>query len=267
MAIARIGSEPHYTPPRPSLLPQLLEVVSNDDASLRTMARIISQDPALTSNLLRVANSALYRVSSAPVESIERASAIIGTQGIRSIIAASLMQPLAGEQNLGRFGEVIWEHSLYSATAAEAFAARAQNCDPFTAHLLGLMHGLGSVAVYRVLVDHYATQNTLKPDALTIAQALDTSASLTAKRIAANWGLSDRTQSALEAQSSAAPVGEPSPLGAALHFGRLAGAAIALCRRKTLDPEAGHALLGANNYNGAQVERVWERLLLAYVTP
>jgi HD-like signal output (HDOD) protein len=264
--IARIGTEPRYTPPRPSLLPQLLEAVNDEQASLRTMARTLAQDPALTSNLLRTANSALYRVSSTPIESIERAAALVGTQGIRAIIAQSLVQPLAADQNLGRFGEVMWEHSLYSASAAEAFAARAQDCDPFTAHLLGLLHGLGSVAVFRVMADAYAAQSILQPDGVTIAQALDTSAAVTAKRIAANWGLSERTQNALEAQSSAAPTGDPSPLGNALHFGRLTGATIFLCRRKQLDPPAGRAVLAANHYTEPHIDRIWDRLVLAYVT-
>src|SRR5512139_545061 len=47
-ALARIGNETRYTPRRPSLLPQLLEAVNDEEASLRALARIISQDPALT---------------------------------------------------------------------------------------------------------------------------------------------------------------------------------------------------------------------------
>src|SRR5690606_24982176 len=113
---ARVGSEPRYTPHRPSLLPQLLEVMNDEDASLRALARIVAQDPQLTGDLLRTANSALYRVSPQPVESVERATSLLGTQGIRMLIASRLVQPLAGAGGqLGRFGDVIWEHSLYSA--------------------------------------------------------------------------------------------------------------------------------------------------------
>ena len=143
--LARIGTETRYTPRRPSLLPQLLEAVGDEDASLRALSRIISQDPALTGDLLRTANSALYRVSGTPVESIERAAAMLGTTGLRTLIAAALVKPLAGYESgtaAGHFAETLWEHSICSASAAEAWAARAQDCDPFTAHLLGLMHGL-----------------------------------------------------------------------------------------------------------------------------
>ena len=193
----------------------------------------------------------------------------MGTQGIRTLITAALLNPLAGEGEhaLGRFGQLMWQHSLYAATAAEAYAARSQDCDPYTAHLLGLMHGLGSVAVFRVLLDTYAASPGMPRDAIAISQALSTNASVTARRIAANWGLSDRTQEALEAQSSAAPSGELSPLGRALRFGRAAGALIVLCQHGELSPEAAAARLVEAGYDHTRVNRVWERLVKAYVKP
>jgi HD-like signal output (HDOD) protein len=265
---ARIGTETRYTPRRPSLLPQLMEAVQDEDASLKGLSRIIAQDPQLTGELLRTANSALYRVSGNPVESIERAAAMLGTQGLRTLITAALVKPLAGEsdQGLGSFGEVAWEHSICSASAAEAWAARAQDCDPFTAHLLGLMHGLGTVAVYRVMRDMYARAGT-KPRGAVIAHALDTQSAVTARRIAANWGLSERTQEALEAQSAAAPSFEVTPLARALRFGRLAGAVILLCRHQRISEAEGLQELANAGFSGPQCERIWDRLVRAYVRP
>ena len=78
------------------------------------ISRIIAQDPALTGNLLRIANSPIYRVSSLPVESIDRAVTLVGVQGIRSIIATALLQPvMSGRQRtFSRFPELVWEHTL-----------------------------------------------------------------------------------------------------------------------------------------------------------
>jgi HD-like signal output (HDOD) protein len=267
--LARIGNETRYTPRRPSLLPQLLEAVGDEDASLRSLSRIISQDPALTGELLRTANSALYRVSGSPVESIERAAAMLGTQGLRTLISAALVRPLASDDAgaaPGRFGDIIWEHSIYGASAAEAWAARAQDCDPFTAHLLGLMHGLGDVAVYRVIRDVMARQPVTQPQAL-VAHALATQGAVTARRIAASWGLSERTQEALEAQSAAAPALEVTPLARALRFGRLAGAVVLLCRHGKLDEDRALHCLANAGFSGPQLDRIWDRLVRAYVRP
>lgn len=265
---ARIGSEPRYTPHRPSVLPQLVDAMNDEDASLRALSRIVAQDPQLTGELLRTANSPLYRVSASPVESVERAAALLGTTGIRTLIAASLVQPLTrGGSATGTFGEIIWEHSLYSASAAEAWAARSQDSDPFGAHLLALMHGLGSVSVYRVLADLYAAQPALRPDAAIIGSALHTNSAVTAARIAQNWGLSERTRQALESQSSAAPVNDPSPLARALQFGLLTGAITLLCRHGRLTEEQGLEQIAAAGFDGPQASRVWDRLVRAYVRP
>ncbi len=266
-AIAQIGTESRYTPRRPSMLAQLLEALSDEDASLRALARIVSQDPQLTGNLLRTANSALYRVSSVPVESVDRAAALLGTTGIRTLLAASLMQPLATgtASGLGRFGETVWEHALFSASAAEAWASRSQEADPFIAHLLALMHGLGSVAVYRVLSDLYAAQPELQRNAAVIADALDTNAAVTAARIAANWHLSERTQQALESQSSAAPVNESSPLSQALQFGLLTGSMTMLCKKGKLKEAEALERIEAGGFASPATARIWERLLRAYV--
>lgn len=264
---ARVGTEPRYTPQRPSLLPQLLEVVHDEEASLRALSRIVAQDPQLTGELLRTANSPIYRASSTPVESVERAAAMLGNSGMRTLIASALVKPLTqGSGPVGRFGQVVWDHALYSASAAEAWAARNQDADTFAAHLLALMYGLGSVAVFRVMSDLYDARPTVPRDAVAIATALDTSATVTAARIAESWGLSERTREALEAQSSAAPVGD-APLTRALRFGLTAGAVTLLVRSGKLTEEAGAEQIGAAGFTGPVVDRTWDRLVRAYIRP
>ncbi len=92
--LERIEARPEYIPRRPSLLPKLLATVNDNEATMAEMSRIIAQDPALTGNLLRIANSPIYRTNSLPVDSIDRAVTLVGVQGIRSIIATALLQPV-----------------------------------------------------------------------------------------------------------------------------------------------------------------------------
>lgn len=263
---ARVGTEPRYTPQRPSLLPQLLEVLGDEEASLRAFSRIISQDPHLTGELLRAANSPLYRVSPAPVESIDRATVLLGTTGLRTLIAGAVLNPaqLSSRGSAGEFGETVWEQTIYSASAAEAWAGRNQSADPFAAHLVALLHGLGSVAVYRVLADTCAAQG-VKADAAAIASSVETNAAVTAARIAASWGLSERTRQALEAQSAAAPVAEAAPLARALEFGLLAGALTLLCRRRRFTQQQAQEQLAVAGFSGPVTERIWDRLASAYI--
>lgn len=263
---ARVGTEPRYTPQQPSLLPQLMEAINDEEASLRALSRIIAQDAQLTGELLRSANSPLYRVSPAPVESIDRATVLLGTSGLRSLIAGTLVNPLAqaGGHELGHFGERMWEQARYTASAAEAWAARTQSCDPFAAHLVALMYGLGCVTVYRVLMDLYGRQ-AVQPDAAAVANGIETSAAVTACRIAKSWGLSQRTSEALEAMSSAAPVADAAPLLDALRFGLLAGALTQLCRHGRITAGVAEEQLALAGYSGKVTDRIWERLVQAYI--
>jgi HD-like signal output (HDOD) protein len=266
--VDQVGAEPRYTPRRPSLLPQLMEAVNDEEASLRALSRMVMQDPRLTGEMLRLANSALYRVSPTPVESIERAAALLGTRGIRMLISGVLIQPLAyAGAGSDRFGNCIWDHSTYSSSAADAWAARSGDAEPFAAQMLALLHGLGVVTVYRVVMDIYAARPELKPDAAAIAMALEGGAPIAASRIARNWGLSDRSQQALEANVVTADAVDPSPLPRALQFGLLAGGLTLLCRHGRLTEFDAQDQLEAAGFHGPVAGRVWERLLRAYVRP
>ncbi len=256
------ANEPRYAPRRPLLLPQLVRAVSDTDTSRRELATMIAKDPALVGSLLKLANSQYYRMNAQPVESVDRAVAVIGTEGIRSLIAAALVQPVfrvsGGE--FAQFPEVIWEHTFLAANAAETYAAVVVNSDPFAAQLLALMNGLGAIVVFRVALDQYAARPSLRPDAATIVSLLDAHTSRVARAIAASWDLSGRILAALEDQMPGAMTPEPTPLGRALKFGRFIAALAVLNTKGLIDDETAKAALQAHAGSGTHFERIWERL-------
>ncbi len=93
-ALAADPLSDRYFPRRPMLMPQLLAAVNDPDAPPLKLAGIISQDPVLTGNILRLANSVYFRLSSVPVESIQRAVVVCGTDGLQSLAATALVQPV-----------------------------------------------------------------------------------------------------------------------------------------------------------------------------
>lgn len=259
--LEKIETQPHYTPRRPNLLPQLMRKVNDPEASGKAIAAIIARDPALAGNLLRIANSALYRVQAKPVESIERAVALVGTDGIRQIIAAVLVQPVmgAGGGVFGRFAPVTWEYTLLSAAAAADHAKLVERDDAFAAQLLGLLHGLGATVVTRVVRDQYARRRGVIPNASVAATLLDEWAAPTAARLSRKWELSDRITRALTEQT-AGPAAEISPLGRSLRFGRLAGGLALLSRQARLDAAAALPALATVEPRSGSTAAIWERL-------
>jgi HD-like signal output (HDOD) protein len=261
-ALQTAATEPKYAPRRPMLLPQLLRAVSDTDTSRRELSTMIAKDPSLVGSLLKLANSQYYRASAQPVESVDRAVAVIGTEGIRSLIAAAVVQPvfqIAGG-TFAQFPEVVWDHTFLAANAAETYAAVVVNSDPFAAQLLALVNGLGTIVVFRVALDQYSTRPGAIPDAATIVALMEAHTARVARTIAASWDLSGRILAAFEDQIPGAMVESPTALGRALRFGRYMGALAVLNTRGIVDDDAAKASMLANNAAGAHFERMWERL-------
>jgi len=265
--LERIEARPEYFPRRPSLLPKLMATVNDTEASMHEISEIIAQDPALTANLLRIANSSLYRVSSAPIESIERAATMVGVAGIRTIIATALVQPLmaAGSGAFSRFPELCWEHTLYSALTAETHATHVERTELFVSQLVGLLYGLSAIVVFRIVRDRFAAHPELTPSAGSFARLLETWVAPTAGRIAVSWELSERLQYALESQTLASELQMDTSLGRSLRFGRVAGSVIVLCRLGKLTAPEARAIIVAGDDRRSNIGRLWDRFAVPYL--
>ncbi|HEY3785080.1 MAG TPA: HDOD domain-containing protein [Steroidobacteraceae bacterium] len=262
-ALEDAATRERYAPRRPNMLPRLLSATNDENISRRELTSIIARDPALVGGLLKIANSSYYRVTPEPVESVDRAVALLGTDGLRSLISAVLMQPIfrIGGAQFPRFPETAWEHAFRSASAGVACAALVEQADPFAAELLSLVMGLAGIVIFRAALDQYALEPELTPDARIIAALLDAQSSGVARHIGASWELSERMLQALEAQTTAATA-HPTPLGRSLQFGRIVGALAVLRINRVLDEDTATASIPATGMHASQVERMWTRLTL-----
>ena len=256
------ATEDRYTPRRPSLLPQLLRAVNDEDVSRRELVGIISKDPSLVGNLLKMANSPFYRVSAQAVESIDRAVVILGNDGIRSLIAAALTQPIFQIRggDFPKFPEIAWEHTFRTASATVTHTAIVEKSDPFAAQLLGLVAGMAGIVVFRVALDQYDTRPRLRPHAGVIASLLDTQSAAVGKRIATSWGLSERIMAALDDQTTAVAADRQTALGRSLAFGRLASALAVLYTFKSLDDVTAQISMPVAGMPAIELGRLWRRL-------
>lgn len=258
-----IADKPNYAPRRPMLLPKLMQAMHDDEVSRRELARIIGTDPALAGALLRLANSPFYRIRPEPVESLDRAIALLGLEGMRSLIAAALMQPVFRSSGglYANFGEITWEHTLYSANAAEAHSAVLENSDPFAAQLLSLLMGLSTMVLFRIVTDEYLSRRQ-PPSTTLIATLIESEVPTLARHIASSWQLSERIDSALADQSAVA--GAPSSLGRSLTAGRFIGGLALLHARNVLDEDGVKQELESTGATAAAYQRIWSRLRAAH---
>lgn len=123
-------------PTLPEVAQRLMATFGREDVSLRELASLIAQDPALTARLLRLANSARYR----PRERITRlqdAAALIGLGPLRSLaMGACLARAFPALPGFDRLR--FWRQNL--ATAAYArWLASTLGLDVDTAEVAGLV--------------------------------------------------------------------------------------------------------------------------------
>ena len=271
-ALAAIGDpagERRHFPRRPNLLPQLLHAINDENVARRQLVAIIARDPALVDSLLRMANSSFYRVSPQPVESIERAVAILGSDGLRSVIATALMQPIFTTANASEFpgfAQLVWEHALRSAQASVVHAAVVERSEPFAAELLSLISGLAEIVLFRAVREHCAALSVRGSSAATlIAAVIDVHASTLAQRIGTDWQLSPAALAALEEQRAGST--PSSALGRSVRFGRLAGALAVLHGNACIDRETVRLSLPRSGLSAAHTETLLGKLLQPFQDP
>jgi HD-like signal output (HDOD) protein len=248
-----------YLPRRPSLLPRLMTAINSDSNSMRELAKIIGEDGTLLGGLLKLSNSAFYGVRRhKPIESLEKAIALVGTEGLRSLVATALLHPvMTGTRGpFSSFAEATWEHSQYAASCAELHAVHIEGADAFSARLLVLLRGLASNTVFRIAREHCLGENNIPPAAM--AQLLDEWVPPTALRIAENWQLPADLCNVL---SSPAVPG----LARSLRFGRLAGALIVLVNRGHIRELSARAIVLADDERRAKIDRLWARLAIMHL--
>jgi HD-like signal output (HDOD) protein len=249
-----------YLPRRPSLLPRLMTAINNDSNAMRELATIIGEDGTLLGGLLKLSNSAFYGVRRhKPIESLEKAVALVGKDGLRSLVATALLHPvMTGTRGpFSSFAEATWEHSQYAAACAELHAPRIEGADAFSARLLVLLLGLASNAVFRIAREHCLAENDIPPAAM--AKLLDDWVPPMALRIAENWQLPKDLRNVLSAPA------EPG-LARSLRFGRLAGALLVLVNRGRIRELSARAILLADDHRRAEVDRLWSHIASMHLT-
>jgi HD-like signal output (HDOD) protein len=272
-ALAAIGdpaSQRKYFPRRPNLMPELIRAINDEGVAVRKLVPIVAQDPALVGNLLRVANSSYYRLSDRAVETIERAIVVLGSDGLRSVMAAALMQPIfqvPGAGGASRFPEIVWEHAVRSAHAAIPHAALVTRENPFAAELLTLISGLAEIVLFRAVLEHSSRSGGRDViDPLVIASILDSHSASFAWHIGADWRLSEEMLAALEEQMVSGS--EPAtPLGRSLRFGRNAGALAVLHANSIISDASLRASLPPSGLSPPHLESMLKRLLRPHEDP
>ncbi|PWK87797.1 HDOD domain-containing protein [Fulvimonas soli] len=245
-------------PRLPTVLPQLLRMLRNDNSAGSQLAALIGRDPVLVGEVMRVTGSAHYRTAQ-PIHSLQHAVVLLGQEGLRRVATQHVMKPIL-QASAGMHGHMagqhLWDHAERCAHAS-AWLGRQLGCEPFEAYLVGMVCHAGTGAVVRLL-DQEAPPAAAPYSGPFLAGAMQLGAQLSL-RAAEYWELPAGVARALTERAEAATP-PASPLGRALQAADALAMAQLLAERGRLEPEADLSRLCPDTLNPALLQRCQQDL-------
>lgn len=145
-------------PSLPKIVTKLLTIVNSADTSAEDAAELIEKDPALTSKMIRLANSAFYGIPRS-ISSVSSAVVILGFNTIRSLVlSASVMKMFSGSGGRAIDKDKFWTHSIICALASKIIVRHFINIrmmDPESAFCAGILHDIGKLIFNEYIQEDY----------------------------------------------------------------------------------------------------------------
>ena len=139
-AIAKVGEIATL----PEVTVRIIKIVEDPKSTARDLHEVIKNDPALSTRLLKVVNSAFYGLPG-QIASVDRAIVLLGLSAVKNIsIAASMTQLFnAGASVEGFSGVELWRHAIAVGVAARQIVRVQGRPAVEESFLAGLIHDLG----------------------------------------------------------------------------------------------------------------------------
>ncbi|GFD89060.1 hypothetical protein KUL152_12860 [Tenacibaculum sp. KUL152] len=135
----------------PDSVTRLKACMDDEASSIEDIGDIIAFDPSLATQLLRVANSALYRFPN-KIDTITRAIQVVGTRSTYDLALAYGVSQAFSEVD----GQIIdldkfWEQSVSCGLLAKYFTDMRNIREPERAFVSGLLHNIGELVVVSLM--------------------------------------------------------------------------------------------------------------------
>ncbi|MBN1810110.1 MAG: HDOD domain-containing protein [Planctomycetes bacterium] len=231
-------------PTLPAVVARILELSLNEETTAADLSRVISQDPVLSAELLRLANSAYYGLEQ-QVSAIDRVVVILGFNHVRmAALTISVLRMWARESRKSAasglpdvfFDEnAFWQHCLGVAVASDAVARGLGSYAGENAFVAGLFHDIGRIVLSQYLSPMFSRALILAASSpgTTLHSAEVSSSGLGHERIGewltASWNLPLFIRSAIEKHHMPEISDRDDPAPLIVHLADVLTNALGLC--------------------------------------
>jgi diguanylate cyclase (GGDEF)-like protein len=149
---------------------QIIELAQDPDIEMGKVAKALSMDSALSTKILRIANSPLY-AQRRKSENLRQALVVLGLNATLTLaLSFSLVKSLRGGKANGLSYGLYWRRALLAATAARALADAMHHSLPEEIFLAALLQDVGLLALDKAVPDLYAEGEALQRNHAALAE-------------------------------------------------------------------------------------------------
>ncbi len=143
-------------PPAPQILPQLLNLLGDEDADLNDIIHLINVDASLTAQVLKLSNSSYFGVTK-KIHEIQEAIQRIGFQEVFKLVITICSKGVLDQavESYGIEKGQLWENAIAAAFCMENMSHKIDE-SPSNAYIIGILHHIGKLIINQVAHDQYS---------------------------------------------------------------------------------------------------------------
>jgi len=140
-------------PTLPVVVTQVMRMVEDSATTAADINRIISNDPSLSSKILKLVNSAFYGFPRR-ISTVTQAIVILGFNTVKSLaLSASVFDVFKGKgSSFDR--TAFWQHSIAVGVCSQIISKKVHYSKPEESFIAGILHDIGKIAL-----DQYAHED------------------------------------------------------------------------------------------------------------
>jgi HD-like signal output (HDOD) protein len=142
-------------PTLPSYVFELNSLLTAPAVDLKRVAKVIRSDPAMSAQLIRMCNSALFGIRRR-VLSIEEAAILMGSEQLRTLVLTCSVMEFTGRELPRSEVQTFWHHSFMTGMLSERIANWIEYSEREQAYLGGLLHDVGMLPLLVVAAEENA---------------------------------------------------------------------------------------------------------------
>ncbi len=170
---------------------QLQNEITKEDPDMGKVEKYIKMDPAITGEILKVANSSYYK-GIGTVDTIKEASMRIGISEMANIVMLVLHREnfSSTDSYINNYLEQLWKHSLAIAVGSQ-YLAKYLALEQIigTAFIAGMMHDMGKLFLITAVEDIKKIDKDFKPPTFLIEKMISGLHTEQGYELLKNWNL------------------------------------------------------------------------------